>query len=119
MTTATTTSARTAVDPLALNDVDHVRFYVGNAKQAAFFYAYTFGFQISQSEHHLPLFTFYLSWPQSAGTYFSPVFSSGTATLTLPMQPLSFSHCPDADINRPSGSPSIPSEQSNSYRPFT
>ncbi|KAA0213366.1 MAG: 4-hydroxyphenylpyruvate dioxygenase [Leptolyngbya sp. PLA3] len=48
MTTATTTSARTAADPLALNDVDHVRFFVGNAKQAAFFYAYTFGFQISQ-----------------------------------------------------------------------
>lgn len=48
MTTATTTSTRTAADPLALNDVDHVRFFVGNAKQAAFFYAYTFGFNISQ-----------------------------------------------------------------------
>jgi 4-hydroxyphenylpyruvate dioxygenase len=49
MTTATTPSARTAADPLALNDVDHVRFYVGNAKQAAFFYAHTFGFQIAQA----------------------------------------------------------------------
>ena len=48
MTTATTRSAKTAADPLALNDVDHVRFYVGNAKQAAFFYAHTFGFQIAQ-----------------------------------------------------------------------
>lgn len=48
MTTATTTSALTAADPLALNDVDHVRFYVGNAKQAAFFYAHTFGFSIEQ-----------------------------------------------------------------------
>jgi len=48
MTTATTRSAKTAADPLALNDVDHVRFYVGNAKQAAFFYANTFGFQIAQ-----------------------------------------------------------------------
>jgi 4-hydroxyphenylpyruvate dioxygenase len=48
MTTATTTSASTAADPLALNDVDHVRFYVGNAKQAAFFYANTFGFRIDQ-----------------------------------------------------------------------
>ena len=35
-------------DHLQLIDVDHVRFYVGNAKQAAFFYAYAFGFQVSQ-----------------------------------------------------------------------
>jgi 4-hydroxyphenylpyruvate dioxygenase len=48
MTTATSTSALTRVDPLALNDVDHVRFFVGNAKQAAFFYAHTFGFTIEQ-----------------------------------------------------------------------
>lgn len=37
-----------ATDPLQLIDVDHVRFYVGNAKQAAFFYANCFGFQIDQ-----------------------------------------------------------------------
>jgi 4-hydroxyphenylpyruvate dioxygenase len=37
-----------ATDPLQLIDVDHVRFYVGNAKQAAFFYANCFGFQIEQ-----------------------------------------------------------------------
>ena len=37
-----------APDPLHLIDVDHVRLYVGNAKQAAFFYAYAFGFQVSQ-----------------------------------------------------------------------
>ncbi|MEM1330176.1 MAG: 4-hydroxyphenylpyruvate dioxygenase [Planctomycetota bacterium] len=48
MTTATTTTPSTAVDPLQLVDVDHVRFFVGNAKQAAFFYAYTFGFRIDQ-----------------------------------------------------------------------
>ncbi|MEM8836180.1 MAG: 4-hydroxyphenylpyruvate dioxygenase [Planctomycetota bacterium] len=48
MTTATTASPSTATDPLALVDVDHVRFYVGNAKQAAYFYAHTFGFNISQ-----------------------------------------------------------------------
>lgn len=48
MTTATNTTVTTAADPLALNDVDHVRFYVGNAKQAAFFYANTFGFCIDQ-----------------------------------------------------------------------
>ncbi len=48
MTTATTTSRQTSTDPLALIDVDHVRFYVGNAKQAAYFYAHTFGFHISQ-----------------------------------------------------------------------
>lgn len=52
MTTATTAAAQTggqgATDPLQLIDVDHVRFYVGNAKQAAYFYAHTFGFDISQ-----------------------------------------------------------------------
>ncbi|MHC4948834.1 MAG: 4-hydroxyphenylpyruvate dioxygenase [Planctomycetota bacterium] len=35
-------------DPLELVDVDHVRYYVGNAKQAAAFYGYTFGFQVEQ-----------------------------------------------------------------------
>ena len=48
MTTATTAAASTAADPLALIDVDHVRFHVGNAKQAAYFYAHTFGFRIDQ-----------------------------------------------------------------------
>lgn len=49
MTTATTSTATgKAADPLQLIDVDHVRLYVGNAKQAAYFYAYTFGFQIDQ-----------------------------------------------------------------------
>ena len=38
----------TNTDPLQLIDVDHVQFYVGNAKQAAFFYAHCFGFQIEQ-----------------------------------------------------------------------
>ncbi len=35
-------------DPLRLVDVDHVRFFVGNAKQAAYFYAQAFGFEIEQ-----------------------------------------------------------------------
>ena len=35
-------------DPLRLIDVDHVRFYVGNAKQSAYFYAQAFGFEIEQ-----------------------------------------------------------------------
>ncbi len=35
-------------DPLQLIDVDHVQFYCGNAKQAAFFYANSFGFTIDQ-----------------------------------------------------------------------
>lgn len=51
MTTATTrpaTSLQSTTDPLQLIDVDHVRFHVGNAKQAAFFYAHCFGFQIEQ-----------------------------------------------------------------------
>ena len=46
--TSTQTSTALATDPLALIDVDHVRFYVGNAKQAAYFYAHTFGFEIAQ-----------------------------------------------------------------------
>ncbi len=45
-TTATMISK--SYDPLKLIDVDHIRFYVGNAKQAAFFYAHCFGFQIDQ-----------------------------------------------------------------------
>ena len=35
-------------DPLRLIDVDYIRFYVGNAKQAAYFYAQAFGFEIEQ-----------------------------------------------------------------------
>jgi 4-hydroxyphenylpyruvate dioxygenase len=35
-------------DPLRLIDVDHVKFLVGNAKQAAYFYAQSFGFEIEQ-----------------------------------------------------------------------
>ncbi len=45
---ATAASASSSTDPLALIDVDHVRFYVGNAKQAAFFYASAFGFEVAQ-----------------------------------------------------------------------
>ena len=51
MTTARstpTTSGATTTDPLQLIDVDHVRFFVGNAKQASIFYAHTFGFEVSQ-----------------------------------------------------------------------
>ena len=49
-TTTPSTAARGAVttDPLALIDVDHLRLYVGNAKQSAFFYASAFGFQVEQ-----------------------------------------------------------------------
>jgi len=51
MTTAPTqpsAAGQVAGDPLGLIDVDHVRFYVANAKQAAYFYAHTFGFKIDQ-----------------------------------------------------------------------
>jgi 4-hydroxyphenylpyruvate dioxygenase len=51
MTTAVPSAAvrpSTGTDPLALIDVDHVRFYVANAKQSAFFYASAFGFQVDQ-----------------------------------------------------------------------
>jgi 4-hydroxyphenylpyruvate dioxygenase len=48
MTPVASPSMIRTTDPLQLIDVDHVRFYVGNAKQAAFFYAHCFGFQIDQ-----------------------------------------------------------------------
>jgi 4-hydroxyphenylpyruvate dioxygenase len=48
ITPSTATRGAVANDPLALIDVDHVRFYVANAKQAAFFYASAFGFQVEQ-----------------------------------------------------------------------
>lgn len=43
-----TNDIRHSRDPLRFIDVDHVHFYVGNAKQAAFFYAFCFGFEIEQ-----------------------------------------------------------------------
>jgi 4-hydroxyphenylpyruvate dioxygenase len=46
--TRPSTSGGAATDPLRLVDVDHVRFFVGNAKQAAYFYATCFGFQVEQ-----------------------------------------------------------------------
>ncbi len=39
---------KSETDPLRLIDVDYVQFYVGNAKQAAYFYAHSFGFEIEQ-----------------------------------------------------------------------
>lgn len=45
---STATAKSRPNDPLRLIDVDHVRFYVGNAKQAAYFYAQAFGFEIEQ-----------------------------------------------------------------------
>ncbi len=48
ITPSTASNAAATTDPLHLIDVDHVRFYVGNAKQAAHYYAHTFGFQIEQ-----------------------------------------------------------------------
>src|SRR6266851_5337744 len=34
------------VDPLGLRKIDHVRFFVGNARQAAYFYRNAFGFDV-------------------------------------------------------------------------
>jgi 4-hydroxyphenylpyruvate dioxygenase len=46
-TTATPhTDTETAEDFLPINGTDYVEFYVGNAKQAAMYYAHLFGFQI-------------------------------------------------------------------------
>lgn len=47
-TTLPITKPISRTDPLALADVDHVRLFVGNAKQAAFFYAHAFGFRVDQ-----------------------------------------------------------------------
>jgi len=56
MTTASTpnpiTDQQHSTDPLHLIDIDHVRFYVGNAKQAAYFYASCFGFQVAEIADH-------------------------------------------------------------------
>lgn len=35
-----------SVTPLAVTDFDHIEYYVGNAKQAAYFYRHAFGFDI-------------------------------------------------------------------------
>src|SRR4051795_3720317 len=35
-----------ARDPMPLNGIDHVEFWVGNAKQAAFYYTHAFGFKL-------------------------------------------------------------------------
>jgi 4-hydroxyphenylpyruvate dioxygenase len=47
-TVATAVEVFSNTDPLHLIDVDYVRLYVGNAKQSAFYYAYSFGFQVNQ-----------------------------------------------------------------------
>src|ERR1700746_2931424 len=39
-------SQKTPVDFLPLNGTDYVEFYVGNAKQAAYYYRAAFGFQL-------------------------------------------------------------------------
>src|SRR5689334_23415142 len=41
-----TTPAAThaATDPMPLNGIDHVELWVGNAKQAAYFYTHAYGF---------------------------------------------------------------------------
>src|SRR5690242_18407341 len=35
-----------AADPLPLRRIDHVRFFVGNARQSAYFYRNAFGFDV-------------------------------------------------------------------------
>src|SRR6478672_7523942 len=38
--------ANPATDPVPLRKVDHVRFFVGNARQSAYFYRNAFGFDV-------------------------------------------------------------------------
>src|SRR5437899_11900925 len=35
-----------ATDPIPLRRIDHVRFFVGNARQSAYFYRNAFGFEV-------------------------------------------------------------------------
>ncbi|MEK7315238.1 MAG: 4-hydroxyphenylpyruvate dioxygenase [Candidatus Eisenbacteria bacterium] len=44
--TADQTSMKAPDDFLKINGTDHVEFYVGNAKQAAYYYAHAFGFAV-------------------------------------------------------------------------
>lgn len=46
MSTQTQTAEATITDFLPLNGTDHIEFYVGNAKQAAYFYQAAFGFEL-------------------------------------------------------------------------
>src|SRR5688572_24978311 len=46
MSTQTQTAEATVTDFLPLNGTDYVEFYVGNAKQAAYFYQAAFGFEL-------------------------------------------------------------------------
>ena len=46
MSTLTQTAETTVTDFLPLNGTDHIEFYVGNAKQAAYFYQAAFGFEL-------------------------------------------------------------------------
>ncbi|MCW3020691.1 MAG: hppD, partial [Conexibacter sp.] len=41
-----TGTPRSTEDYMPLNGIDHVELYVGNAKQAAYYYAHAFGFQL-------------------------------------------------------------------------
>src|SRR5204862_8321179 len=43
----TSSAASAAADPMPLNGIDHVELWVGNAKQAAFFYQRAFGFRVT------------------------------------------------------------------------
>jgi 4-hydroxyphenylpyruvate dioxygenase len=43
---ATSTAPVTTSETMVLNGIDHLEFYVGNAKQAAYYYQKAFGFQI-------------------------------------------------------------------------
>src|SRR3954467_9932558 len=44
-TARTTPAVEQTDDPMPLNGIDHVEFYVGNAAQAAYYYVHAFGFK--------------------------------------------------------------------------
>jgi catechol 2,3-dioxygenase-like lactoylglutathione lyase family enzyme len=46
MDTLTQTQTTQAVDFLPLNGTDHIEFYVGNAKQSAYYYQAAFGYKL-------------------------------------------------------------------------
>ncbi|MGV3539406.1 MAG: VOC family protein, partial [Rufibacter sp.] len=46
METATNVKTETSVDFLPLNGTDYIEFYVGNAKQSAYYYQSAFGYEL-------------------------------------------------------------------------
>ncbi len=47
MSTISANNSAAVVDPVGIRRIDHVRFFVGNARQSAYFYRNAFGFEVT------------------------------------------------------------------------